>query len=272
MLNMKSASPYPSNGSTTQANVDAPLTQVYLTRDYDKFRTLQGNRFLRLAHVKRLAESFSEKQLVCPIIVNDNYEIIDGQHRFMVCKELELPIHYIKVNNYGLKEVQKFNSNNAVWNKREYLESYCAIGLRPYLEFKRFAAMFPDLPLTACGMLLSGRANMNTNAARSEGHFPKKDFENGHFVVKDFDRAVKYARRVMDFRPYYKGYIKPVFIRTLIRLFGNKDYSHDIMIKKLKSPGNSRLSDQKTVKQYLLLLEDIFNHKNREKKNFHISK
>lgn len=265
-------SPYSGNGSTTQASIDAPLTQVYQTRDYTKFRNLHGNRIIRLAHVKRLTESFSDKQLICPIIVNDSYEIIDGQHRFMVCKELDLPIHYVKVKNYGLKEVQKFNSNNAVWNKREYLESYCSLGLRPYLEFKRFAAMFPNFPLTVCGMLLSGRAGVNTQASRAEGHFPKKDFETGNFIIKDFERAVKYGHRIEHFASHYKGYTKPLFVRTLMQVFKNKEYSHDTMVKKLKTAGNTKLNDQKTVKQYLYLLEEIFNYKNRSKINLHINK
>lgn len=258
------------SGTATQANVDAPLTQVYQTRDYSKFQSLHGNRMLNLAHIKRLTDSMSQKQLVCPIIVNHNFQIIDGQHRFTVCKELSLPVYYIKVDSYGLKEVQVFNSNSAVWNKRDYLESYCQLGLRPYLEFKRFAAMFPEFPLTVCGMLLSGRAGVNTTASRAEGHFPRKDFENGNFIIKDFEKAVKYANRIMHFQTFYKGYTKPTFVRTLIQLFKNKEYSHEVMIKKLKAPGNTRLNDQKSVKQYLFLLEEIFNYKNRDKKNLHI--
>ena len=43
----------------------------------------------------------TEKLLMCPIIVNENYEIIDGQHRYSASKELGLPIRYIVGEGYG---------------------------------------------------------------------------------------------------------------------------------------------------------------------------
>lgn len=259
-----SVSPYPNNGST-QANIDAPLTQVYQTRDYDKFRNIHGNRILNLAHVKRLTDSMAQKQLVTPIIVNENFEITDGAHRFTVCKELSLPVYYIVVKGYGLKEVQMLNSNNTVWNKRDYLESYCQLGLRNYIEFKRFAALFPDFQLTVCGMLLSDKAQINSSTSTKKGVFPAREFESGKFVITDFAKAQKMGNRIKDFQPYYKGFCKPAFVRALMVAFKNKNYSHDIMMKKLKAPGNQRIQDQPSVTAYLLLLEDIFNYKNRNK-------
>lgn len=260
MLTTTAVSPS-KNGSTHKT--DAPMTSVYMTREYDKFKFMHGNRNVNLAHVKRLTDSFSQTQLVSPIIVNDKFEIIDGQHRWMVCKELSLPLYYIVIKNYGLKEVQIFNSNASVWNKRDYLESYCQLGLRHYLEFKRFAALFPDFQLTVCGMLLSDKASINKKEGK--GAFPAKDFEIGKFIVTDFTKAVKIGNRVMDFRPHYKGFSRPSFVRALMIVFKNKKYSHETMIKKLKLPHNTRLSDQPSITAYVLLMEEIFNYKNVNK-------
>lgn len=267
----KSVSPAHKNGST-QANVDAPLTQVYQTRDYAKFKNIHGNRMLNLAHINRLKDSMSQKQLMSPIIVNDAGEICDGFHRFTVCKELSLPIYYIVVKGYGLKEVQMLNTNNTVWNKRDYLESYCQLGYRHYLEFKRFASIFPDFQITVCGVLLTDRPSINSAGNGKRGVFPAKEFESGKFQVSDFDRAVKMGKRILDFRPHYKGYCKPTFVRALMIAFKNKNYSHDIMIKKLKAPGNLKLQDMPSIRAYLLLLEDIFNYKNRNKASLRYSK
>ena len=41
------------------------------------------------------------------IIVNENYEIIDGQHRFEVIKELNLPLRYIICEGYGFAAIGK---------------------------------------------------------------------------------------------------------------------------------------------------------------------
>jgi ParB-like chromosome segregation protein Spo0J len=79
--------------------------QVHTTTDYFLFKSIDGNRNKNLLHINRLRESMSKNYLFTVIIVNENYEIIDGQHRFDVIQELKLPLNYIVCKGYGLKEV-----------------------------------------------------------------------------------------------------------------------------------------------------------------------
>ena len=76
--------------------------QVHKTTDYFLFKPIDGNRNKNLLHINRLKKSISENYLFTVIIVNENYEIIDGQHRFECIKELELPLYYITCKGYGL--------------------------------------------------------------------------------------------------------------------------------------------------------------------------
>lgn len=69
--------------------------QVHTTTDYFLFKTIEGNRNKNLMHINRLKKSMADNYLFTVIVVNENYEIIDGQHRFDVIKELKLPLHYI---------------------------------------------------------------------------------------------------------------------------------------------------------------------------------
>ena len=80
------------------------VNQVNQTTDYSKFKTLKGNRSVNKLHVKRLQKSFKQSYLLSPIIVNQNYEIIDGQHRFNAAKAENLPVNFILCNDYGLNE------------------------------------------------------------------------------------------------------------------------------------------------------------------------
>ena len=95
------------------------------TKNYSIFKFLNGNRNLELPHLKRLTESMTEMYLLSIIVVNEHFELIDGQHRFTAAQHLGLPIHFIIKTGYGLKEVQRLNTNSSVWNKKTYLESYC---------------------------------------------------------------------------------------------------------------------------------------------------
>jgi hypothetical protein len=102
--------PTPKNGSALKNTVitDQPVNMVYITTKYSQFKILSDNRDVNSLHVKRLVESFNDMHLVCPIIVNENMEVIDGQHRLQASIETGLPIYYIQVPGYGIREVQRF--------------------------------------------------------------------------------------------------------------------------------------------------------------------
>ena len=95
--------------------------EVMTTTDYELFKILGGNRTIKPKHVIELKESFSKKYLISPILVNEEYEIIDGQHRYLAAQDLNLPIHYIICKGYGLQEVQMLNSINKKWTAYDYL-------------------------------------------------------------------------------------------------------------------------------------------------------
>jgi hypothetical protein len=97
-------------------------TQVQTTKDYYLFTPIDGNRNKNLLHLNRLKKSINENYLFTVIIVNENYQIIDGQHRFDVIKELNLPLHYIVCVGYGLKEVHILNQISKTWNADDYLK------------------------------------------------------------------------------------------------------------------------------------------------------
>lgn len=53
--------------------------QIHSTYDLNVFKILEGNRNINLLHVERLVKSIEENGfLKMPIIVNKNYEVIDG--------------------------------------------------------------------------------------------------------------------------------------------------------------------------------------------------
>ena len=69
--------------------------QVHTTTDYNRFITVGGNRNKNQLHLMRLRKSIEKKYLFTVILVNESYEIIDGQHRFEIIRELNLPLHYV---------------------------------------------------------------------------------------------------------------------------------------------------------------------------------
>ena len=63
-------------------------TKFVRTLDYDRFRFFNTNRNIVESHVRKLMASISEIGLLEEITINEDYYIIDGQHRFEALKRM----------------------------------------------------------------------------------------------------------------------------------------------------------------------------------------
>lgn len=246
--------------------------QVCQTMDYSLFKTLKGNRNVNQAHLHRLTKSIGEKYLLSPIVVNERFEIIDGQHRFQAAKANNLPVYYIIAIGYGLNEVQILNTNSSNWNNMDYLKAYCDMGLEPYLKFKIYVNRWPQFKFASLYAIVTQHQSYARNiksksvisATNKKGTVHKNIFANGELVIADNAVIEKTAQRIIDFKPFYENYNRSTFVQAMIGIFSLKHYDHERMLNKL-SIQPTTLKDCTSVTQYRKLLTDIYNYKAQNK-------
>ena len=246
--------------------------QVCQTNDYSLFKTLKGNRNINQAHLYRLTKSIKEKYLLSPIVVNEHFEIIDGQHRFQAVKANNLPVLYIIAIGYGLNEVQILNTNSSNWRNEDYLKAYCDMGFEPYIKFRDFMKRWPDFKFASAFAIACQRhtAATNTNvkqvksSTNKAGSVYKNIFSSGELTLADRAIVEKTAKQISDFKPYYSEYNRVLFVQAMLGVFSLEHYDHEKMITKLKLQPNA-LVNCVSVKQYRQLLTEIYNYRNREK-------
>ena len=71
---------------------------IMVTENYDMFKKIGGNRKINKANYAKIVKSMKEEQLIIPIVVNERYEIIDGQHRYTACRwtyHPDAPDHHV---------------------------------------------------------------------------------------------------------------------------------------------------------------------------------
>lgn len=235
--------------------------EVQATKDYGLFSFLAGNRNVNPIQVKRLTQSMSEVHLFSPIIVNEKFQIIDGQHRYLASKELKLPVYYIVVNNYGLKEVQILNTNSTNWKKLDYMQGYIDLGLRPYIQLKEFMDQFPEFAIKSTLHIVKATSK---GKYLDKGMFRTKSFESGDLIIPDINYSKKIASMLMDYKQFYKSFQKISFVAGAMSIIEHENYNHEEMMTKLKRLPN-QITDQPSAVRYRLLLEDIFNYHRRQK-------
>ncbi len=243
------------------------VNQVLQTTDYSMFKFLKGNRNVNRPHLVRLRHSFEKKYLFSPIVVNEKYEIIDGQHRFITAKELGYPINFVVVNGYSLKEVQMLNTNMANWGQLDYLNAYCDLGYPDYLKLREFMNAYPDFGIRSAQAILTQKSFTDKNKRdksikNKEGVYTHKYFQDGEFKAGDYDLAVDIAEKLLQFKPYYDGFSRSGFVFAFIGIVKIQDYDHAQMITRVAANPRSVVHCN-NVGQYKEMLEEIYNYRSR---------
>jgi len=234
---------------------DKEVNQVYKTKDYSKFKSKEGNRNLNELHLKRLTESVKANDLLYanPILVNQKYEIIDGQHRFNVCRNLGKAVHYIKVKGLGLSEIQILNANSKNWKLEDYVSGYCDMGLSEYIYLNQLLRNTNVGVMALLSMFGSDDGN-NSNQLKS-----------GDLILRNKKRGTTILKWLNDWNQYFSGCNARSFIRALVTMYNLNGYDHHKMMKKMKYQ-SSKLVPTNYTKTYLALLEEIYNYKERGEK------
>lgn len=112
-------------------------TNWYLgeTKDYSKFNFIDSNRDINDSNLKKIERSILEIGLQVPIVVNENYEIIEGQHRFVALRKNNLVIPYIvsarasESDIDGLQESRKWTAMDFCKSRATKGDVSCKIAL-----------------------------------------------------------------------------------------------------------------------------------------------
>lgn len=137
------------------------IGKVYETTNYDKFSFVVGNRDVKTkgAKWKALYESIKEHGQIEPALVNERFEVINGQHRLMCCKELGVPFKYTfgKFNASGeiIGEANRANK----WGMREYINFYSNQTDARAINYKYFEALRTEFHLGDSSLIVM----LNTN-------------------------------------------------------------------------------------------------------------
>mgnify|MGYP001569443450 FL=1 len=205
---------------------------IQSTKDYEKFSLIKGNRILIPGHVARLTTSILQKNMLPqnPIIVNEKFEVIDGQHRLEVARNNDLDIFYIVVPGARFEEIIVLNSNNKVWNSTDYINSYASQGDKDFLWIKEFIENYA-ISVTQALMFLFG----------SEGTAPRTALRRGRLTLsqEQKDMAEKRADVLWEIRPFMvrSGFVPRAFLFQMMKKIdeglGNK------LVKGVKAKGSS---------------------------------
>ena len=225
------------------------ITSIKKTHNYDIFKTMTGNRYLNQKNYRKLIKSMTEEQLIIPILVNEKYEIVDGQHRFNVCKELNKPVYFYIVPGYNINHVKKANLVSCNWTLYDYIHLYCKLDKEQY---RLFYSIIRENKFKPLQLLEICRHVEKRNITKL-----RADFEEGNFKFNNF-LAVDRFIQDLQYLKFFKYYNYPKFTKAFIKLYVNENFSMEIFKKRIKT-NQHRFSKQLSVNTYIsMLVNDVY--------------
>lgn len=244
------------------------LEVIKLTKDYSIFKRMRGNRSIDEINVKRLVASMMIAYEWTLVICNEFMEIVDGQHRVEACKRLGLEVRYIQIAGLRLKDVQRYNSNQKTWSKMEYAISFAEAGIKSYQILLEFMREYPDFNISSAENMLTdtfdGANELSERILNADGKATGrvKAFQHGllEISMEDKVRGYEIVAEIIKYKEFFPKFNSRVFVNTIISLLRYKGFDNDRMIAQIqKYP--TMLQQCATVKQYKLMLQDIYNMK-----------
>lgn len=232
-------------------------TKINYTSDYGQFHFLRGNRDLNEAKVNKIIKSVNDGLnffKYCPILVNEGFYIIDGQHRYVASKKLKLPIFFVIVPNFSLRQIAEINNNQSKWKTKDFMNCYIDAdhNKEHYKELERISSEY-KLNLSVCINLLQyGKVG-------GGGH--SDAFRDGNFKANFTSETTSLLSLAMDYEKYEADWKQRAFLQAIEKLVASEKYDHVAVLKKLEKCG-LKIEHQSTFKEYLIHIEELFNHRN----------
>ncbi|MGV8136470.1 MAG: hypothetical protein AB2L20_14775 [Mangrovibacterium sp.] len=234
-------------------------TKILYTEEYGMFHFLKGNRDLNEGKVNRIVNDVKDGMdffKFNPINVNEQFYIIDGQHRFAASRMLKKPVYFVVVPNVPLQQIARLNNNQSRWKTIDFMNCYidADVNRDDYQYLSEFVKLWKMNISVAINLLMGGKVG-------SGGGDNSETFRNGEFKVRFKDLAVNIACKATDYKPFCADYKSRPFLQAIEMLVRSEKYDHDKVIGKLKKI-NATIEKRSTHKDYLAEIEILYNFKN----------
>ena len=225
------------------------------SKDYSKFKIIKENRGIKKATVNKIVISINQFGFIPgrPVLVDKDFNIVDGQHRFFALKQLNMPIQYEIIDGDIIAKTMMLNSSQSQWLLKDYIESYASQGMFCYIRLIRFEEKYK-------------LGNSNNITINIENRLKPKDLRIGReFVINE--NADDIANFLYDCNAvsFWKN---AEFVKAITGLFRKANEEQLNIIKKniLKVPRCSNITEYYTV------FENILNYKKRSANLIYLNK
>lgn len=238
---------------------------IYSSRDYNKFKIYDWNRQINKGILKRIHKSVTK----CgwrqePIIVDSNYGIIDGQHRYTYAKQHNLPIYYFIADGATREDCQRMNSVRLAWKPQDYIRYYALLGNVDYQRLQALLETYDDFNL---GIITYAISDSTTG-----GHLSQR-IVDGTFTCSEADFLK--ASEMLSYLFALDFYIKRIrgrrtqLYQAIMFCCSLKGFDKERLARRIRETW-STITPPADMESALEILESIYNYRINKENRIYI--
>lgn len=234
------------------------------TTNYQMFKKHNSNKDLNPLMIKKIEKSILTKNLLewRPILVDEQFRVIDGQHRLEVAKKLGIPIWYEVQKDIKSADMILIN-NQKQWENKDYIHYYYNEGYEEYIKLVRYMEKNNINLKNAITMLFGLRCKeIGEKIKNGSFMFPMEndmqEINEKIFLIEKVKEYIKNKSR----DPALKKIINTsTFLNALITFISIKTVCVQTFLKKLPYKLDILRPCARSM-DYLLIFKDIYNYRN----------
>lgn len=227
--------------------------EILWTKDYDDFEFYDKNRQIDFKHAdKKIQKSLIEQGLLKshPMIVDGSLRIRDGQHRFIIAKQLGIEIPVLVVDDFDDSRMIAINNASKKWAVVYYIRYRSTGGDKNAQKLISVVEKYN----VSIGTVMRA-ANLGKPKNDDYITMPIRDFSRFE-VENKIDKIMEIAEETgLHLERMYHG---------IIPIIEHKKYDHKRMIKKIVSQ-KDRIYKCNSIDSFKKMFEDVYNYKQSDK-------
>lgn len=231
------------------------------TRDYKLFKLLDSNREIDEGHVKDLMSKMKNDNLleVNPIQVNEQFQVIDGQHRLKAAEKLGIPVYYVQSPRLREKHIINLNITKKTWSLADYMHHHCTKQKPEYLKLQKFIEendISLNLAIALCDHWRSAKAIQRFR----DGDFVFNE-AFGKELIEKANAIIELIKQRIGFKPFLRS---TSFFKAICVMLGTANIDHQLFYQKIEMQ-LPKIGHQTSVKLYCDMFLEIYNYKMKNK-------
>jgi hypothetical protein len=230
---------------------------IHSTKHYHWFNYANGNREINPSEYQKLKKNISESGQLQPIMVNERGEVIDGQHRLAVCKELGMPISFVVIPGTTIQTAVHLNTAGHRWSTLDWINYYAKQGNDDYKELLQFVKNSPF------NVRLSVMIAQGTLTTATTDRDTAMNIKAGTWICRDWDMAHERMMQMSNVAPIIKNSFD-LYANALIKYNNLKQFDWSRFVRQLKTHPEV-LQKVADGRQALELIDKLYNYRKTSK-------